>query len=333
MMKSHTSTERKAFTLAELATVGALITVLVAMMTPALTRAREDARVARCLTNVREIARGASSYVDEQGTLVFCWPVNYVVAREQSQRQFTYYTEFIWGGGVSDKRPADWDESVAGNNSPFVGNDADVLWYTPSERPLNAHLVPSVWWDNPLRRRPFPERTSIPMQLDDLFKCPTDSTAGVPDATDPPDPNSGAIMRSWEFWGTSYSINWYWVYVYTGVDGAGVLSVLGGNAAKGDPGRGSELLARVREHGASEFALFYENQMNLALQGARPRGFPESGRSLRGWHGRQDTHVAAFADGSARHQEFDTRFVDGPGWSVWPSRPWPNDDWTAYEDN
>jgi hypothetical protein len=28
----------------------------------------------------------------------------------------------------------------------------------------------------------------------------------------------------------------------------------------------------------------------------------------------------------------DTRFIDGPGWTIWPPRPW-TDFWTQYNDD
>jgi hypothetical protein len=32
--------------------------------------------------------------------------------------------------------------------------------------------------------------------------------------------------------------------------------------------------------------------------------------------------------------EFDTRFVDGPGWTIWPSRPWDDSGvWSPFQDN
>ena len=40
-------------------------------------------------------------------------------------------------------------------------------------------------------------------------------------------------------------------------------------------------------------------------------------------------HAAAFRDGSARYQTYDTRFVWGTGWTTWPNKPWAGD-WTAY---
>ena len=32
--------------------------------------------------------------------------------------------------------------------------------------------------------------------------------------------------------------------------------------------------------------------------------------------------VAAFLDGNGRYRQFDTRFVFGSNWTIWPNNPW-----------
>ena len=52
---------------------------------------------------------------------------------------------------------------------------------------------------------------------------------------------------------------------------------------------------------------------------------------LRGWHRQLNLHAAGFLDGSARYSYYDTRYVDGPGWTTWPKRPWTYG-WEEYND-
>lgn len=58
---------KRAFTLIELMTVLAVIAVLMAMLLPALRGAREQARTAQCLSNLRQLASLAQLYATEHG--------------------------------------------------------------------------------------------------------------------------------------------------------------------------------------------------------------------------------------------------------------------------
>jgi len=100
-----------------------------------------------------------------------------------------------------------------------------------------------------------------------------------------------------------------------------------------NPRVSKQILQREQNEGASEFILFMENRLNFALEGARARGYEDEPRSLRGWHKQQDQHAAAFLDGHAEYRHFDTLATDGPGWTLWPHRPWPHPGWREYEDN
>ena len=53
---------------------------------------------------------------------------------------------------------------------------------------------------------------------------------------------------------------------------------------------------------------------------------------MMGWHKQENMHAASFLDGHAEYRQFDTRYIDGPGWSVWPNRPW-SAYWKEFENN
>ena len=114
----------RAFTLIELLVVVAIIALLIAILLPTLSRAKEQARIAVCLANQRSITQAAISYQMDKQDLVFVFPLGYRPATAPPNfLGFDAVTEYMWGGGLPDRRPRDWDDNQGLNPLDY---DPDV---------------------------------------------------------------------------------------------------------------------------------------------------------------------------------------------------------------
>jgi len=165
----------RGFTLIELLVVVAIIALLISILLPALSHAKEQARITTCLANLRGIGQAGVTYILEEQDLPWTLPIPYYA--DGKLWSAGAYTEFIWGGGMPDKDRQD------GTNAGFSPRDlpmsSDVYVYAPRIRPMNPYLSPSVSWDDPARENGV-VRIDKPMDLPGNFKCPSDSSPWVP---------------------------------------------------------------------------------------------------------------------------------------------------------
>jgi prepilin-type N-terminal cleavage/methylation domain-containing protein/prepilin-type processing-associated H-X9-DG protein len=92
---------RRAFTLVELLVVIAIIAVLIAILLPALGAAREQANVAKCLSNLRQIGQAMNMYqVDNKGWIVPAFIRQRPTGGRGEETWFTILTERNYVKGV-----------------------------------------------------------------------------------------------------------------------------------------------------------------------------------------------------------------------------------------
>ena len=319
-MRSQKS-DLRAFTLIELLVVVAIIALLISILLPSLREAREQARVAKCSANMKGIMTAAMLYQsDAKGRQDYPWvlPWDYKVGDVDYDGRFSVASEFIWGGAITDKTTNDWATSGLDRAMSIPGTNADINVVWPLHRPMNPYLSSEVTW-----QRRTADRTKYDADVPGFFQCPSDRTALVPGANkDNTNIEVDTPFRCWDWWGTSYPINWYWFYHYGSFG-----SLLT---------RGAELLQGKDGRFASSFILFYENQANYALEAARPPGhtggpWTSQPKQLIGWHNKLNRHVVGFLDGHAEYKYMNTEYVIGDDWTIWPNKPWKGQ-WEQYND-
>jgi prepilin-type N-terminal cleavage/methylation domain-containing protein len=126
-----------AFTLIELLVVVAVIAILAALLLPALSRAKEKARTANCLSNLRQLGAALRMYVDDFGTYPASnamYPVG--TPRDPDNYPMTWY-EMLYPYTKSRFDESYWYADNGGRVHTQVGRG---IWSCPS-----LELAESSW--------------------------------------------------------------------------------------------------------------------------------------------------------------------------------------------
>jgi len=268
-----------AFTLIELLVVIAIIALLVAILLPAMSRAREEGYKVKCLANIRSIATFTHMYFEDQAQdRVIQWYRHAPPPYPQA-----VHSPWVWGGFRSPIR--NWIDGW---------DDGDV--YPARTRPLSRLMDPTAVLDN---------------SIIDTFICPGDRSFRVSIIGTPMTGESEEPASAWQCRGSSFTLNTRFMQGYAG--GSGYYNPSYPEVFDEWPKRIAPHLVGGK---ASRFVMWNEIGMYGTTYNARPQ-LPTGAEQRFGWHRKWSVWSMGFADGHATHSYYDTRFTVSGDATIW----------------
>jgi len=291
----------KGFTLIELLVVVAIIALLISILLPSLSSAREQARQAKCLANLKTIGTVMNMYFNEQRDWFPFEKMNWPPDGRPDNRKWVL-TAFYYGGHPG--RPGGTPFDLPAFRTSFRG------------RPFNPYLFDNlmdrVEQNSEVNTAEFEERR----KGWEIFQCPSDTGAFAQYDTYS---DNGWVAPLHYHYGASYDINYHYVWLWAA-----------SNSRLGRPHRpftergrnrplylerANKFLRAQRERQAARFVVLYEDPFDSAQW---------NGIQRVGWHKRLNRHSFLLLDGHAANllaltagsPETKRYHNEGPGWKT-----------------
>ena len=294
----------RGFTLIELLLVISIIAMLMALLLPSLSAAREQAKKSVCLSRLKNIASSSAVYEsgDENGYGIPVHPKQY----QQDTNKPTFIGAYEWGGKSGVGRPGFSD--FPGELGSKYGTHAG---FGPATRPLNEILYAGGFpnYAEPFDRVGAQNDTTLKL---DAFQCPADD--GPPKAAHCPDWLANPDQPSFDHFGTSYAANLFMV-------GCGGFCAVAPHISPGQFASNSPYLRPISRVPTPARTIYYEENIGRwawachrewcdgSINGLSLPGLdPGPTKALAGWHGKDWTYTRAFVDAHAEYQKV---YVEG----------------------
>ncbi len=305
---------RRAVTLTEVTTGVCTVTVLIAMLFPAMGEARRAGKHVRCLANMRQIGEASAIYAaaDADDFLV--------PAHRNAEVGPTKAHNYVWGGKSGVGEPTAGEDPTASQWGTAAGRG-------PSTRPLNRVIYGDVFADHLNDPGLFGVNWLDDTELDlDVYRCPGDYGYTGYNYVSWRD----GKLTSYDHYGNSYAASTMWI----GVAGGGCL--LSSNSPFLRPASRVPVpsLTLMYLENSGRFAA----RRNYGIDGCSSLSGADavSTTPIHGWHGRDfefnatfvDGHAAAvFIDGHLHPQPHLGRYPESSNWSYLHCVIWRGPDW------
>ncbi len=273
--------KRRGFTLIELLVVIAIIATLISILLPALTAAKENASIAKCLANLNTIAATAGMYMDDEGRAALPWHLGGRLGEFNPD----YVSEFVYGG---------FQTSIDNPEHP----NGDWYLYPNELRPFNKYIAPGMTGRTMLKS----------------YVCPSDKSNTTPFVGSPGEPPvTEDRWGSFEINGNSYPINWYWDEMYGGDDYTPLqdMDAIGSLMLSKKVGGAASRFIIFMENTMNSYTM--DARPRSGDFGKSP--LEHLGM---GWHRKFSKYSMGFLDGHAEYRFIDTRYTDHTSATTWP---------------